>query len=113
MQSFLIQTPPTSLPGGSPACDVTLCRLLEAVHRRGETHRLDGVAQGSGDCQLQEGHVLVHVGAVEAWVDDDPLDGDDQSPDARAQHGSQANRPVSGAGIAGARKDHYLFHAFG
>lgn len=83
------------------------------MHRRGETHGLDGVGHGCGDCQLQEGHVLVHVGAVEVWVDDDPLDGDDHSPNARAQHRSKANRPVSGAGIAGARKDHYLFHVFG
>lgn len=98
---------PTSLPGGSPACDVTLSRLQEAVHRRGEAHGLDGVGHGCRDGQLQEGHVLVQVGAVELWVDDDALDGDDQSPTARAQHRSQAHRPVVGAGIPGSRKDRY------
>lgn len=46
---------------------------------------------------------MVHVGAVEAWVDDDPLDGDNQSPNARAQHRAQAHGPLSRAGIAGVR----------
>lgn len=97
---------PTSLPGGSPAHDVALCRLQEAVHRRGEAQRLDGVGHGCLHRQLQEGHVLVHVGAVEAWVDDDPLDGDNHSPNARAQHRPQAHGPVGRAGIAGVRNSH-------
>lgn len=73
------------------------------MHRRGEAHRLDGVGHGCRDRQLQEGHVVVHVGAVEAWVDDDPLDGDNHSPNARAQHRAQAHGPLSRAGIAGVR----------
>lgn len=103
---------PTSLPGGSPARDVTLRRLQEAVHRRGEAGGLDGVGHGCRGGQLQEGHVLVHVGAVELWVEDDPLDGDDHSPTARAQHRSQAHRPVIGAGVPGTRKRIIIYSRF-
>lgn len=94
----------TSFPHGSPACDVALRILQEAVHRRGETDRLDGVGHGGWDCQFQQSHVMVHVGAIEGWVDDDPLDGDDQGSNPRAQHRPQAHSPVSGARVTGGYK---------
>lgn len=42
---------------------------------------------------------MVHVGAVEGRVDDDPLDGDDQGADTGAQHRPQAHSPVSRARV--------------
>lgn len=47
---------------------------------------------------------MVHVGAIEGRVDDDPLDGDDQGSQARAQHRSKAHSPVSGARVTGGYK---------
>lgn len=91
----------TSFPHGPPACDVALCSLQETVHWWGETHWLDGVGHGCWDCQLQKSHVVVHVSAIESWVDDDSLDGDDQGSHTRAQHRSQAHSPVSGARVTG------------
>lgn len=89
----------TSFPHGSPSCDVALCILQEVVHWWGETDGLDGVGDGGWDCQLQQSYVKVHVGAIEGWVDDDPLDGDDQGSYPRTQHRSQAHSPVSGIRI--------------
>lgn len=84
----------TSFPHGPPACDVALCRLQEEVHRRWQADGLDGVGHGCWDCQLHQSHVVVHAGAVKGWVDDDPLDGDDQGPQPRPQHRPQAHSPV-------------------
>lgn len=69
------------------------------MHSRGQTDGLDGVGHGSGSCQFQQSHVVVHVGGIECWVNDDILDGDDQGSDPRAQHGPQAHGPVGWARI--------------
>lgn len=97
---FCLSSPLTSFPHGSPACDVALCILQELVHRWGETDRLDGVGHGGWGCQLQQSYVMVHAGPIETWVNDDPLNGDDNGSHPRAQHRSQAHSPVRGAWIA-------------
>lgn len=71
------------------------------MHRRGKTDRLDGVGHGCWDCQFQQSHVVIHVGAIKGRVDDDPLDGDDQGSHTRAQHRSEAHSPVGGARVTG------------
>lgn len=48
------------------------------MHRGGQTDRLDGVGDRGWDGQLQQGYVKIHTGAIEGWVNDYPLDGDDQ-----------------------------------
>ena len=42
---------------------------------------------------------MIHVGAIESWVNDDPLDGDDQGSHPRAQHRSQTHSPVTGTRV--------------
>lgn len=75
--------PLTSFPRGPPACDVAFCCLQESVHWWGETDRLDGVGHGCWDSELQQSHVMIHAGAIKGWVDDHPLDRDDQGPHPR------------------------------
>ena len=72
----------TSFPHGPPPSDVALCVLQEVVDGRGETDGLDGVGPGGWHQKLQQSHVVVHVGAVEGRVNNDPLDWDDQGPHA-------------------------------
>lgn len=89
----------TAFPHRPPACDVALCRLQEKVHRWRQADRLDGVGHGCWDCQLHQSHVVIHAAAVKGWVDDDPLDGDDQGTYPGPQHRPQAHSPVSGTGV--------------
>lgn len=89
----------TSFPHRSPASDVALCILQEVVHWWGETNRLDGVGHGCWDWQLQQSHIMVHAGAIESRVNDDPLDWDDQCSYPWAQNRSQTHSPVSGVGV--------------
>lgn len=89
----------TSFPHRPPACDVALCRLREKVHGWWQADGLDGVGHGCWDCQLHQSHVVIHAAAVEGWVDDDPLDGDDQGSQPGPQHRPQAHSPVGRSGI--------------
>lgn len=89
----------TSLPHGAPASNVALSVLQKAVYRRGEANQLDCVGPGCWDSHLQQGHIIIHVGTVEARVQYDPLDGDNQSSHPGPQHWTQTHWPGDRVGV--------------